>query len=161
MKIISTDCDGKFISTINCNCGTVFEFEASDVIIKGNYVETYSVYCPTCKKEHQCTEGMTEKDKANVKSYIDSCRSCMKCKYMAVIKEGYSSFTVTNISIHCKMKENPNMPLTGYEDQYEKLSTYAYAEKCCSFKNGVSYEKGVEESDADAFKRWEKSNDRF
>lgn len=161
MKIISTDGEKKFSATIHCDCGTVFEFEASDMIIKGDYAQTYHVTCPTCNENHHYTENMTDENKEEVETYINSCRSCMECKYMAVIKEGYSSYTVTNISIHCKMKANPNMPLTGYEDRHEKESVYAFAEKCGTFRKGIRYVKEVEESETDAFKRWEEENNNF
>lgn len=161
MKIISTSDEKIFNAKIQCQCETVFEFESSDMIVKGNYAQTYHVTCPTCHQSHNYTESMTEKDKKAVDDYINSCRSCMGCKYMAVIKEGYSSYTITNISIHCKMKENPNMPLTGYEDSYEKESVYAFAEKCNKFRQGVNYIKEVEESEHEAFKRWEEKNNNF
>lgn len=161
MKILSTDDEKNFTATIKCDCGTHFEFDAQDMLVKGDYCSTYHVVCPTCKTDHDYTDKMLDKDKEEVDNYISSCRSCASCKYMAVIEEGYSSYTVTNISIACKMDNNPNMPLTGFEGRQEKQSVYAFAEKCPGFKNGVRYKKEVEQSETDAFKEWEKANDNY
>lgn len=161
MKILSTDHEKNFTATIKCDCGTLFEFDAQDMIIKGDYCSTYHVTCPTCQTEHNYTDTMLDEHKKEVDDYINSCRSCSSCKYMAVIEEGYSSYTVTNISIHCKMDNNPYMPLTGFEGRQEKESVYAFAEKCGSFRKGVRYKKEVEQSETDAFKKWETDNNNY
>lgn len=161
MKIISTNNEKKMIATIHCDCGTVFEFEASDMMMKGNYAYSYHVNCPTCNEDHNYTENMTEENEEEVKNYINDCRSCLQCKYLEEIQEGYSSYTITNISIACKMNKNNNMPLGGYEDRAEKDSVYCFAEKCGDFKAGVRYIKEVEESKSSAFERWEKANNNY
>lgn len=158
MKIISINQEEKLCATIDCPCGTLFEFEASDMLIKGDYVRTYHISCPTCDTSHHYTESMTEENKEEVNNYINACRSCMECKYMAVIEEGYSSYTVTNISVECKMSKNKHMPLNGYEDRNEKESVYAFAQKCTEFKKGVRYFKEVEQSEREALKKWEMAN---
>lgn len=165
MKIISInnnqENEKKMSAIIHCDCGTHFEFEASDMLIKGNYTRTYHVTCPTCNTVHNYTDSMTEENQEEVNKYIDSCRSCLSCKYLAEIKEGYSSYTVTNISIECKMDKNKNMPLSGYEDRHEKDSVYAFAEKCSDFKNGVRYVKEVEELESEAFADWIRKNESY
>lgn len=161
MKIISNNNLKKMVATIHCNCGTSFEFEAADMFMKGNYAYSYHVNCPTCNDSHNYTENMTAENESEVQNYISSCRSCLQCKYLAEIQEGYSSYTITNISIHCKMNKNPHMPLGGYEDRSEKESVYALAEKCHNFKKGIRYIKEVEESEGNAFERWEKANNNY
>lgn len=161
MKILSTNDAQSFTAIINCDCGTAFEFVAEDMIIKGDYCATYHVVCPTCKTDHNYTDNMLDNHKKEVDDYISSCRSCASCKYMAVTEEGYSSYTVTNISISCKMDNNIYMPLTGFEGRQEKESAYAFAEKCGSFRNGVRYKKEVEQSETDAFKKWEEDNNNY
>lgn len=161
MKILSTNDEQKFSATIKCDCETVFQFEAQDMIIKGDYCSTYHVACPTCKTDYNYTDNMLDEHKQEVDNYINSCRSCASCKYMAVIEEGYSSYTVTNISIACKMDNNPNMPLSGFEGRQEKQSVYAFAEKCPSYRQGVRYKKEVEQSETEAFKQWEEDNNNY
>lgn len=161
MKIIQINNEKIFNATIDCDCGTIFEFEASDMIMKGPYAKTYNVNCPTCNTSHNYTEHMSEDNMEEVEKYINNCKSCMQCKYLAEIKVGYSSYTVTDISIQCKMSNNKNMPLSGYEDRYEKESVYAFAEKCKDFKKGIRYVKEVEESENESFKRWEIKNNEY
>ncbi len=161
MKVIKTNNEKEIAIEFDCDCGTKFEFDKTDVVIKGEYGYSYNVTCPTCNKEHNMTELLTEEQIELIEDYIRSCKSCTECKYMSIKEEGYSCYTVTNIRIECKVGANKNFPLTGYESRSEKRSTYAFAEKCSDFKYGVPYKEGVDEKESDAFKEWERSNKNY
>ena len=161
MKIIHTNTEKEMAIEFDCDCGTKFEFDKTDVMIKGEYGYSYHVTCPTCHTVHNVTDTLTAENAEMVEDYISACKSCTECKYMEIIEEGYSSYTITNIRIECKVDSNKNFPLTGYESRAEKKSTYAFAEKCSDFKKGIPYKKCVEESEKDAFKEWERKNKNY
>lgn len=153
MRIISPQ---EKVSQISCDCGTDFEYDIQDIGMKGDYTYHFFVECPSCKHSHGLE--LTSQQEEQVKDYISGCKSCRSCKYFSIVKEGYSSYTVTNIAISCKMSANPRFPLSGYETGNEKEYAYAFAEQCRDHKDGVNYEKDVEESQEEAFQRWERKN---
>lgn len=90
MKIIKTNNEKEIAIEFDCDCGTKFEFDKTDVMIKGEYEYGYSynVTCPTCNKEHNMTELLTEEQIELIDDYIRSCKSCTECKYMSIKEEG-------------------------------------------------------------------------
>lgn len=88
MKIIKTNNEKEIAIEFDCDCGTKFEFDKTDVMIKGEYGYSYNVTCPTCNKEHNMTELLTEEQIELIDDYIRSCKSCTECKYMSIKEEG-------------------------------------------------------------------------
>lgn len=155
MRIISSE---EKVYQISCQCGTHFEYDFKDIGMKGDYGYCYFVNCPTCNEQHVLS--LSSEEEEGVRSYIDKCRSCRSCKFMSIVREGYSDWTVTNIDISCKLQYNKRLPLSGYETGSEKEYAYAFAEQCTSYTKGKNYEKGVEQSELDANRQWEESNRR-